>query len=97
MQLFCFDYFVVYFNEIFKVDIEYENVLFVFVEVRFLFFKLMVGMMCEFFLLLFCNEVVIFFLQWIYGMKYDVLGEFGIFLVLIVCDCEGFIYQVVFN
>lgn len=97
MQLFRLDHFAAHLNETFKVDIEHENVPFVLVEARPLPSTPVAGMMREPFSLLFRNEAAILFPQRTYSMKHDGLGEFGIFLVPIARDREGFIYQAVFN
>lgn len=97
MQLFRLDHFAAHLNEAFKVDIENENVLFVLVEARPLPPAPVAGMLREPFSLLFRNEAAILFPQRTYTMKHDGLGEFGIFLVPIARDREGFIYQAVFN
>lgn len=49
------------------------------------------------FSLLFHNSAAILFAQRTYTMRHSAMGEFGIFLVPIARDKEGFIYQAVFN
>lgn len=97
MQLFRVDHFAGHLNETFKVDIEDSNVPFVLVEARPLPSRPVAGMMREPFSLLFRNEAAIVFPQRTYSMKHDGMGEFGIFLVPIARDRDGFIYQAIFN
>lgn len=49
------------------------------------------------FSLLFRNASAFLFPQQTYPMRHPQLGEFGLFLVPIARDREGFIYQAVFN
>lgn len=49
------------------------------------------------FSLLFRNTSAFLFPQQIYPMRHERLGEFGIFLVPIAREREGFLYQAVFN
>jgi hypothetical protein len=54
-------------------------------------------MVREPFSLLFRNESAVLFPQRTYAMSHDGVGEFGIFLVPIARDRDGFIYQALFN
>jgi hypothetical protein len=49
------------------------------------------------FSLLFHHTAAVVFPQKIYPMQHAALGEFGIFLVPVARDREGFLYQAVFN
>jgi hypothetical protein len=49
------------------------------------------------FSLLFHHAAAVVFPQKIYPMQHTALGEFGIFLVPVARDREGFLYQAVFN
>lgn len=49
------------------------------------------------FSLLFRNESAVLLPQKVYAMSHGTLGQFGIFLVPIARDRDGFIYQAVFN
>jgi len=49
------------------------------------------------FSLLFRNEAAVLLPQKIYAMTHAALGQFGIFLVPIARDRDGFLYQAVFN
>lgn len=55
------------------------------------------GQLREPFSLLFLNDAAVVFPQRIYSMTHDAFGEFGIFLVPIARNTDGFIYQAVFN
>jgi len=55
------------------------------------------GLMREPFSLLFRHEAAVVFPQRIYRMDHKGMGEFGIFLVPIARDRDGFIYQAIFN
>ncbi|QEE23078.1 hypothetical protein CS053_00140 [Rhodanobacter glycinis] len=49
------------------------------------------------FSLLFRHEAAVLFPQKVYPMTHAALGQFGIFLVPVARDRDGFIYQAVFN
>lgn len=49
------------------------------------------------FSLLFRSEAAVLFPQKIYSMSHAALGRFGIFMVPVARDRDGFIYQAVFN
>lgn len=84
-------------SEAFSVDIENQNTVFTLVEAVPLPQHPLPGAMREPFSLVFHNEAAIVFPQRIYAMKHPVMGEFGIFLVPVARDREGFLYQAVFN
>ena len=97
MEFLQLSHFATHLNETFAVDIEGTNTPFTLVEARPLSHGVMAGAVREPFSLLFRNEAAIVFPQRIYAMKSESMGEFGIFLVPIARDREGFIYQAVFN
>jgi len=97
MQFFQLSHFAGHLNETFKVDIDQISTSFVLVEARPLPYRPTAGMVREPFSLLFRHEAAVVFAQRIYTMKHDSLGEFGVFLVPIARDRDGFIYQALFN
>jgi hypothetical protein len=97
MQFFRLDHFAGHLNETFKVEIDHVSTLFVLVEVRPLPYRPIAGMVREPFSLLFRNESAVLFPQRTYAMSHDGVGDFGIFLVPIARDRDGFIYQALFN
>jgi hypothetical protein len=97
MQVLRLDQFAGRLNETFNVDMEHGRVAFVLVEARPLPHRPMPGLAREPFSLLFRNEAAIVFPQRIYSMQNSLMGEFGIFLVPVARDRDGFLYQAVFN
>ncbi|BDU19172.1 hypothetical protein [Dyella sp. GSA-30] len=97
MQFLRLDQFAAHLNETFMVEIDQMRAPFVLVEARPLPYQPMPGLVREPFSLLFRNESAIVFPQRTYNMQNDRMGEFGIFLVPIARDKDGFIYQAVFN
>ncbi len=59
--------------------------------------QVMAGMVRTPFSLLFRNASAVLLPQKIYPMQHASLGEFGIFLVPVARDRDGFLYQAVFN
>lgn len=84
-------------NEAFAVDIEGQDASFTLVEAVPLPYHPSAGIAREPFSLVFRNEAAIVFPQRIYAMKNPAMGEFGIFLVPVARDREGFLYQAVFS
>jgi hypothetical protein len=97
MQFFQLDQFAGHLNETFMVEIENVRSPFVLVEARPLQYKPIPGVAREPFSLLFRHEAAVVFPQRIYTMSNEGMGEFGIFLVPIARDRDGFIYQALFN
>lgn len=97
MQFFQLNDFAPHLNQTFMVDIEQVHTPFVLVEVRPLQSRPVHGMVREPFSLLFRNEAAVVFAQRTYAMSKPGLGEFGIFLVPVARDKDGFIYQAIFN
>ena len=99
MQFLQLDHFAARLNETFDVEVDGGLVPFVLVEARPLPFtgRAAAGAVREPFSLLFLNASPILFAQRIYTMKNPTAGEFGIFLVPIARNKDGFIYQAVFN
>ena len=84
-------------NQTFMVEIDHVRTPFVLVEARPLQQRPVPGMLREPFSLLFHNEAAVVFPQRTYSISNQDMGEFGIFLVPIARDKNGFIYQAVFN
>jgi hypothetical protein len=97
MQFLQIDHFAPHLNQTFMVDIEQVQTPFVLVEVSPLQYRPTPGMVRAPFSLLFRNEAAVVFPQRTYTMRQPNMGEFGIFLVPIARDKDGFIYQAVFN
>jgi len=100
MKFFTLEQFAPLINETFMISIEGDGrAPFVLVEARPMSKdeRLMPGMVRAPFSLLFRNEAAVVFPQKIYPMTHEALGEFGIFLVPVARDKQGFIYQALFN
>lgn len=97
MQLFHLNHFAPRLNETFTVNMDQVNVPFVLVEARPLPHRPLAGMTREPFSLLFRHESAVLFPQRTYSMSHEGMGEFGIFLVPVARDRDGFIYQALFN
>ncbi|WP_049622060.1 DUF6916 family protein [Frateuria defendens] len=99
MQFFGLEHFAGHVNETFDVALDQDGgSVFTLVEARPLPVQRAVpGMVRAPFSLLFRHESAILFPQKIYQMKHAALGEFGIFLVPVARDRDGFIYQALFN
>jgi|KBSMisStandDraft_5_1062788.scaffolds.fasta_scaffold482804_2 hypothetical protein len=97
MQLLRLDQFAAHLNETFMVEIENDRSPFVLVEATPIPYQPGPGLMREPFSLLFRHEAAVVFPQRIYRMDHKGMGEFGIFLVPIARDRDGFIYQAIFN
>ncbi|WP_430391819.1 DUF6916 family protein [Dyella sp. 20L07] len=100
MQFFSLEHFAGHLNETFDVSLDGEGrAPFVLVEAMPLPTQQpnIPGLVRAPFSLLFRNESAILLPQKIYSMAHAALGEFGIFLVPIARDRDGFIYQALFN
>ena len=97
MQILQLEHFAGRLNETFTVDVADSRAPFVLVEARPLNDTPLVGQSRHPFSLLFRNEAAIVFPQRIYSMHHETTGEFGIFLVAVARDRDGFLYQAVFN
>jgi hypothetical protein len=84
-------------NETFLVNVEGQDASFTLVEAAPMRSSALPGQVRDAFSLLFRHEAAVVFPQRTYAMKHRVLGEFGIFLVPVARDRDGFIYQAVFN
>ncbi|GLQ86464.1 DUF6916 family protein [Dyella flagellata] len=84
-------------NETFHVDMGESRTPFMLVEIKPLATPMLPGMVRAPFSLVFHNGAAIVFPQKIYPMHHDSLGEFGIFLVAVARNRDGFLYQAVFN
>lgn len=97
MQFLQLSHFASRLNETFHVVIEGQDTAFVLVEAVPLQGPPTPGTVREPFSLLFHHVAAVVFPQRIYPMRHDAMGEFGIFLVPIARDRDGFVYQAVFN
>lgn len=97
MQLLQLEHFAPRLNEVFSVQVEGTSAPFVLVEARPLKQGPRPGRWREPFSLLFRHEAAVLFPQKTYIVRNDAMGEFGLFLVPIARDKDGFIYQAVFN
>lgn len=97
MDFLQLSHFVPYLNQTFMVEIDHVRAPFVLVEAQPLQHRPVAGMMREPFSLLFHNEAAVVFPQKTYPISNPGMGEFGIFLVPIARDKNGFIYQAIFN
>lgn len=97
MQVMQLEQFAGHLNETFTVDVAESRAPFVLVEARPLNQVPQLGQSRSPFSLLFRNEAAIVFPQRIYNMHHAGTGEFGIFLVPVARDRDGFLYQAVFN
>jgi hypothetical protein len=97
MQILTLQHFAGRLNETFAVDVDQGRTPFVLVEASPLPYRNMHGMMREPFSLVFHNASPVLFPQRIYQMANPHTGEFGIFLVPIGRNQDGFLYQAVFN
>ncbi|RUL69088.1 DUF6916 family protein [Dyella choica] len=84
-------------NETFHVDVGESRTPFLLVEIKPMPVRMLPGMVRAPFSLVFHNSAAIVFPQKIYQMRHDSLGEFGIFLVPVARNRDGFLYQAVFN
>jgi hypothetical protein len=99
MQFLQIEHFAPHLNDTFHVDVGEGESAFVLVEVKPLqgAGPTTQGAVRAGFSLLFHNTAAIVFPQRIYAMKHRGLGEFGIFLVAVARDANGFIYQAIYN
>lgn len=97
MQVLRLDHFAARLNETFTVQMDQGNTPFVLVEARPLTQHVMAGASREPFSLLFRHQSAVLFPQRMYNMHHEHTGEFGIFLVPVARDRDGFLYQAVFN
>ncbi|HET7301503.1 MAG TPA: hypothetical protein VFJ01_12730 [Oleiagrimonas sp.] len=99
MQLLALEHFAGLLNQNFQVALDREGeASFVLVEARPLAASATNARMSRApFSLLFRNEAAVLLPQKTYAMTHATLGRFGIFLVPVARDRDGFIYQAVFN
>ncbi|MBE1162471.1 DUF6916 family protein [Dyella acidiphila] len=97
MQILTLEHFAGHINETFTVDLGHGKSPFVLVEARSLPVTAIPGLVRAPFSLLFHHSAAVLFPQRIYQMEAPGIGEFGIFLVPIARNQDGFIYQAVFN
>ena len=84
-------------NETFAVDMDQGRAPFVLVEAKPMPLAPMPGIVRAPFSLVFFNASPVLFPQRIYQMENEGLGGFGIFLVPVARNQDGFLYQAVFN
>jgi hypothetical protein len=96
MDILSLEHFVPRLNETF-IALSDGHAPFVLVEARPLTNLKWAGMLRAPFSLLFRNESPVLFMQKIYRLKHQTLGELGIFLLPIGRDRDGFLYQAIFN
>jgi hypothetical protein len=84
-------------NETFSVDLGAGKSDFILVEAKSLPTPPLRGMVRSPFSLLFHHASAVLFPQRIYQMENPSLGDFGIFLVPVARNRDGFLYQAVFN
>ena len=97
MQFLQLNHFAACLNETFMVELDQVQAPFVLVDARPKAHRPVAGMVREPFTLLFRHESAIIFPQRTYQMRNERMGEFGIFLVPIARDRDGFIYQAIFS
>lgn len=97
MQILTLEHFAGRINETFTVDLGHGKAPFVLVEARPLPTPQLPGMLRSPFSLMFHHVSAVLFPQRIYQMENPGLGEFGIFIVPVARNQDGFVYQAVFN
>lgn len=97
VQILTLEHFAGRINETFTVDLGHGKSPFVLVEARPLPAATVPGMVRAPFSLLFHHSSAVLFPQRIYQMDGPGIGDFGIFLVPVARNQDGFIYQAVFN
>lgn len=97
MQFLTLEHFAPHLNETFSVDVDQGRTPFVLVEAAPIPYREFTGMVRAPFSLVFHNASPVLFPQRIYQMTNAALGEFGIFLVPVARNRDGFLYQAVFN
>lgn len=98
MQFLSIEHFAGHLGETFTVSLDHDGQApFALVEVRPLPAQPFHGIVRAPFSLLFRHEAAVVFPQKIYQMTHAAMGQFGIFLVPVARDRDGFIYQAVFN
>ncbi|BFI95148.1 MAG: hypothetical protein RSP_06580 [Rhodanobacter sp.] len=97
MQILTLEHFAGHLNQAFTVDLGHGKSPFVLVEARPLPVPPVNGMIRAPFSLLFHHASAILFPQRIYQMESPGIGDFGIFLVPVARNQDGFIYQAIFN
>ncbi|RDS81753.1 hypothetical protein DWU98_10690 [Dyella monticola] len=97
MQILTLEHFASHINETFTVDLGAGDSPFVLIEARPLPAPGFQSTMRAPFSLFFHHASAILFPQRIYQMESPALGSFGIFLVPVARNQDGFVYQAVFN
>lgn len=97
MQILTLEHFASRLNETFTVDLGHGKSPFVLLEARPLPAPPVHGLVRAPFSLLFHHASAVLFPQRIYQMDGPGIGDFGIFLVPVARNQDGFVYQAVFN
>lgn len=97
MDLLTLEHFAPYLNDTFTASLVDGEVPFVLVEARPIPTPANYAGLRAPYSLLFRNSSALLFPQQTYPMRHEKMGQFGMFLVPIARDREGFIYQAVFN
>jgi hypothetical protein len=97
VQILTLEHFASRINETFTVDLGHGQSPFVLVEARPLADHGFQGMVRAPFSLFFYHASAVLFPQRIYQMENPGLGSFGVFLVPVARNQDGFVYQAVFN
>ncbi|HUA79613.1 MAG TPA: hypothetical protein VL997_04515 [Dyella sp.] len=97
MDFLTLEHFAPHLNETFSADMDQGRTPFVLVEATPLPFREFNGMARTPFSLVFHNSSPVLFPQRVYQMTHAGMGQFGIFLVPVARNRDGFLYQAVFN
>jgi hypothetical protein len=97
MQILTLEHFAGRINETFTVDLGHGKSPFVLVEARPLPLPTLSSAVRAPFSLMFHHTSAVLFPQRIYQMEGPGIGDFGIFLVPVARNQDGFVYQAVFN
>lgn len=97
MHFLQFADFAAHLSDCFIVDIEGQGAEFTLVEAAPLGVPVARGAVRDAFSLIFRNAAAVVFPQRTYTIRHASMGEFGIFLVPVAQDRDGFLYQAVFN
>jgi hypothetical protein len=97
VQILTLEHFASRINETFTVDLGHGKSSFMLVEARPLPVVAVPGLIRAPFALLFHHASAVLFPQRIYQMENPGVGDFGIFLVPVARNQDGFVYQAIFN
>ena len=97
VQILTLEHFASRLHETFTVDLGHGKSPFVLIEAKPLAVPALRGMLRAPFSLLFHHVSPVLFPQRIYQMESPGIGDFGVFLVPVARNQDGFLYQAVFN